>query len=632
MLGTRAQRVRRQVVAAAFLVLAACGVGSTTTPVYVEGIIGPGGGTLEAEGVTVFIPPGALDEETVCAIVPGPDDLPIDPGAGEIDLLPGCKCVGPRGTPLAVAGTLRICYDPDDIPAKFPESALVLLEWDEAQGFLVVVDASHDTKTHCFEDGDYDELGYVVVGAPVGGEPPPPPPDFDFMLFATDLPPLVAPQGGGQTGILLADTDPLGLPPRVLAGTGNAFDYLGSFDGSRILYTVPDFQAEATSLRTVDTESPFDDREVLPNSTFASQDPLFGWLGEQDRVFHNHTQFGQSEIQPQGTSFTDHFSYREADGTGPVVDLASKAFFTFLDDVRVSPDRTKVMLRWIQFGKGNFYTTDIIAIDGTMLVSNVAQFFADGRPSPRWMPDSSGIYFPDDEGTVTQLALRPNDPNFPDGYEPLTLYSLTVPNSVILDFVVAPNFGPTPADQRCAFIRRDFGVSEAAFGDDTGPDFYDTDTLGGTDHTSVGLGDFVHVVEMVPAFAHGSFQTSVVLVQLSIEERLLAPQAVLPSDPEMHTLVFDLASTFLLADIPAPLSDIDISRGPDTAGQTLVWIQQTDVETYPEYPTPGVYLLDTFFANPVNVTPPAFNVLGAPRWLQSWRTAPGHNAFNPVVR
>jgi hypothetical protein len=250
MLGNRAQHVRRSLVTAAFLVLAACGVGSTTTPVYVEGVIGPGGGTLETENLRLVIPPGAFDEEKVCAIVPGPDDLPIDPAEGEIDLLPGCMCLGPRGDTLAVPGNMRFCYDPSDIPSKVSEDDLVLLEFDETLGYLVVTPANHDTTTHCFEDVAYDQLGYVVVGARIG-DPPPPPPDFDFTLFGSTFSPLVAPQGLPQnTGLILCDTDPLGLPPQVLAGTGNAFDYLGSFDGSRLLYTVPDFQQESTSLRT----------------------------------------------------------------------------------------------------------------------------------------------------------------------------------------------------------------------------------------------------------------------------------------------------------------------------------------------------------------------------------------------
>jgi hypothetical protein len=623
MLGIRAKRARRYATAA-FLVLAACGVGSTTTPVYVEGIIGPGGGTLEAQGVRVVIPPGALDEEIVCAIVPGPDDLPIDPQAGEIDLLPGCKCVGPRGTPLAVAGSVQVCYDPNDIPAKFPESDLVLLVWDEAQGFLVVVDASHDTKTHCFEDTDYDELGYVVVGAPVGGEPPP---RFDFVLFGSDFPPVVGPQGGGTMGLALVDADGE-LPLSFFAGTDEANEYLPSRDGSRILYTVPDFQTESSSLHTVDVAPPNDGREVLPGGTFFTQDSLYGWLGN-DRVFHAYNQF--SEIQPQGQLNEVFFATKAGDGSGSVVNLHGRPSFYNLNDVRVSPDGTKVMIEWLIFGKGAFTSVDIIdAADGTLLVENVAQNFFDGRPSPRWMPDSSGIYYIENDGvTVTEIALRPNDANFPEGFEALDLYTLTSLDSELRDFVVAPNFGTLPEEQRCAFIRREFASQSQAFGDDTGPDFYDTDTLGGTDHTSVGLGDFVFVEEMVPCFADGSFQTSVVLVQLDIESRL-STQAVLPSSPTGHTLVFDLASTFLLADLPARISNVDLARGP-FGGRPLVWIEQAD-EDYPEYPTEGVYLLDSFFANPVDVTPANFFVRGPPRWLQSWRTTPGRFAFNPRVR
>lgn len=607
-------RARGALLAMMILGLAACGSGGKTVPPFIQGqVIGPGGGTLEVETVKLVVPPGAFDDDVIVAMLPQLDPLPIDPAAGQVEYLPGIICIGPLGHPLLVDGHVRMCYRVEDIPKGSTEADLVLLEWDELAGLMrLSPTAVQDLIDHCFDDELYGFLGHIAVGVRAGRAAA-----FDFVFTGiqtgqqqhSQLEIVPIPQG-----LVLADST-LGLTALPMAGTEGAGRYIGSRDGSRILYTVPNFATEGTALRTVDVglTGPFTNREVLPEGTFTSSDGLYGWLGNQDRVFHE-----RQPVTPAGAPLpTRFFSAKNGDGTGGIDDLEGRAGSTFIEDVRVSPDRSKAIVRWIEFTRGtetHVDTVDLttglpIALD---LPTNTDSF----DPTPRWLPDSTGIYFVEDDGvTVTRLG--------PDGTGAQTLYTLPVAG-FLLDFVVAPPFA---APQRCAYVRRDPQFLNLGLGG--GPDFYETDQLAGGDHTTFGLAGFFSVVEMVPLFSD-DFQTSLVFLQITSESFDVFPGAVIPGNPEGHTLVFSVDGAFW-TEIPVPLSNIDLSRSVDREGHMLVWVQQGD-DSFPDFVNPGVYHLDPFAGNVEDVTPAGWLVTQPPRWLESWRFTPGFDSFSPKVR
>src|SRR5262245_7452460 len=408
---TPARTLRRALWTAA-LALAACGVGSKEVPVYVEGIIGPGGGSLQCDHAICEVPPGAFADDTLCAMVPFNGILPVDPAAGEIFQLPGCLCIGPRGTPLSIDGFVRFCYDPSTIPLGSKEDSVVLLEWDNVQGFLVVTPATKDFVTHCFEDVAYDDLGYVVAGVRIGK--PPPPPALDYVFFGGPTPPAAILPSGlvlSQPGLVLADADGV-LPPLGVEGTAGASRYAANRDGTRVLFTVPNFLTEGTTLSTfpVAAAGPFTPVPVLPEGTWTASEPLYGWLGAQDRVYHEHQDAAGGQV--------DYFAYKEGDGSGSVVDLASRSGIIFLEDLRISPDQSKVLLRWIEFNQVTTWHIDVIdAATGTPIGTDLPTATNNyGDITPRWLPDSSGIYFiEDDFQNVSRMD--------PDGGNVVPLYS-----------------------------------------------------------------------------------------------------------------------------------------------------------------------------------------------------------------
>src|SRR5205085_6766591 len=125
------------------------------------------------------------------------------------------------------------------------------------------------------------------------------------------------------------------------------------------------------------------------------------------------------------------------------------------------PDGTKVLLRYTQFSFATqlllvFTRYDVIdaatgAPIGTdlPLAGNSPNVF---RATPRWLPDSSGVYGVDAGGTTVTLSS-------PDGQTTSTLYTLANTDSVLDDFVVAPTYSPaSPSSSRCGYVRTDNGV------------------------------------------------------------------------------------------------------------------------------------------------------------------------------
>jgi hypothetical protein len=95
---------------------------------------------------------------------------------------------------------------------------------------------------------------------------------------------------------------------------------------------------------------------------------------------------------------------------------------------------------------------------------------------PRWLPDSSGLYWLDEELNEIQCVDA-------DGMNLLTLFEPppAVEFDSLIDFVLSPTTwtGGTPSTTKCAYVRRNFGQIVAA-GVITGPDFLTISSLDGT--------------------------------------------------------------------------------------------------------------------------------------------------------
>jgi hypothetical protein len=481
-----------------------------------------------------------------------------------------------------------------------------------------------DLENHCFEDFVYGCLGHVAIGVRVGGKEPPPP-EFDFAFLGRPVLVPVGTQGGANPpGVVLADLD-AELAPYEMDGSQGAGSYIPSRDGTRVLWTNGDLKSGNVSMETGDVSifPPLAFREVLAPSTFIGSLPHYGWLGDQDRVYHER--YG---LAPQ--SIVDREIAAVPGGGGAIASLTTRPSWFYLEDVRISPGKTMILLRWSEYSKGAITHVDVLdaltgAPVGLDLPTSTDPYNGLGPDAtPRWLPpdgtgESPGIYFIEDDGyTVTRLD--------PDGSDPATLYTMTVLNSYLVDFVVATPFPPDPPE--CAFVRRDYGVqAEGTLGG--GPDFYCTDDLAGGDYGELDLGGPFNVIEMVPLYSD-TFGTSLVLVQFEDAYFLRSlGVSVVPVPPDDLTFVFTGGGgsdgTSLWTTIPAPLSQIDVSNNPGFGGQFLVWVDQvpaSDADPL-DYPVPGIYHLDGFAGNPTLVTPPGLEVFGPPRWLRSWRFSPG---------
>jgi hypothetical protein len=615
--------------ALAFLPFASCGSGDPVDAGFGGTVVGAQGGSVLVDTVQLVVPPGAFAEDTVVVILPQPDPLPLDDES--ISYHSGIHCIGPVGLCLQVPAYVRVCYDPSGLPKGADEEDLVLLEWnDKAQAMFESLDAVQDLENHCFEDFVYGCLGHVAIGVRVGGKEPPPP-QFEFVFHGgpAQPPALVGPQGvSAPNAIHLQDLDGA-LPLLPMDGTADARDYLASRDGSRVLFQVFDDETESSFLHSVDVANvgPLANRQLLDGDDYSGSDPLFGWLGDQDLVFHEH--FAPTVLGGQG--FNKAFSTVPGGG-GSVTDVQLKPSYMYLDDVRVSPGRTMVMLQWIEFSKGIFTYVDVLdattgAPIGLDLPVETEPF---GNRTPRWLPpdetgESPGLYFVEDDGvTVTRID--------PDGTNAATLYTLTVLNSYLEDFVVRSHIGTE--NPGCAFVRHDFGLQTD--GSVTiGPDVYATDDLAGGAYAQYDLGGDFGVVEMVPV--HGpNFESRFVLLQLQSPFAFEQGGPPFPGPPDGTTLVFGDGTngTTLHAVIPTPVSYVDVSNDPDFPGQVLAWVEFVPASAADplDYPVPGVYHLDAQFQAPTLVTPAGTAVYGPPRWLESWRFAPGHYPFSPRVR
>ena len=608
--------------------LASCGGGGGLGPLagFANLVIGPAGGSTSALNVILDIPPGAFTVPVDIAIFPQPDPLPIqDPS---VTYHHGIICIGTVGKGLDVHGHVRLCYDPSGLPPGATEQDLVLLEWEDEQHLMIVKQgAVQDLVNHCFDDFDYQFLGHIAVGVRGGDR-------FEFVFDGQQLGMLVVQPQGSLGGAALYQVDlEYVLATTYLDGTDDGWDYLPSYDGSRVMYSLND--GKFNGLFTTDTlgSPPFANRQIVGYYEYdADDDQSIGWLGSQDRVYHQRTEYGASLIAQAVAPFGNAFAAAAGGAFGPIDNLEIRNFDSYVDDVRVSPDRTMVLVRWTEYSKGNFTHIDIlnattgapIGID--LATSTSAYQEINGDATPRWLSDSSGIYFVENDGvTVTRMD--------PDGSNASTLYTHDVSSSVLIDFVTSVQ--APQGSSRCAFVRRDLGAFAQGAQISSGPDYYCTDALGGSGYTELPLPGAFDVLEMVPLPDIGTGVTPLLLQLRTASVMPLGTSVPFPLPPDDHTLVMSMTSAQILTDIPAPISYVDVCRGPSHAGEMLVWyapIQGVALRSILGYSVPGIYHLDVIGQTPMLVTPGGFDILGPPRWLRSWRFCPGVNFYDTFVR
>ncbi len=590
----------------ATLVLTACGVGSQVIPPYVEGVIGTGGGTVQTLTVRLVLPAGALTQDTVVRVLPQPTPLPIDPLAGPVDYLPGIMCIGPIGQVLGVPASVRFCYDPLTIPAGASEADLVLLEWDAVAGFMrISATAVQNLLTHCFSDDVYGALGHIGVGIRRG-------PPFAFVFPGGAPPPQVLGAVTGQGGVAagpelhLADTEGA-VPPSPLPNSVDAELPIPSRAGDRVMYTLFDNPSESSFLASADVTGGGQRSLLGPDDSFSWGDRFIGWLESDTALFVETSRF-------DGEGFSDVLRVVGGSGVPVPADLAVLPPGFVLTDLRISPDGSLVLVRLTDtFSKGSFELLQTYdAVTGALVGDDLPGLpFGFSSPMPRWLPDSSGLYWLDPEMNEIQCVDA-------DGMNLLTLFTLPAPlaSDTLLDFVLSPTaWGGSPATVRCAYVRRNFGQVVGA-GLVNGPiDLLTVSNLDGTGRSETPLSETVFVNELVyhpnGALVFGDFTSSLV------RGVRLGGQAVSPGTGETVQM-FDGGNAGLLRTVTTSLADVDVDR---LSGKVLVWIQAGFQD--PVLDTPGIYVLppdvSTFGMVPLGGIVP----IGPPRFLHTWRRCPG---------
>ena len=581
--------------------LAGLGCGGSTgvdIPPFNELVIGPGGGTGAAGNVVLDIPPGGLSEPKAIAILPEPGPLPTDPAGPPVEWMPGIMCIGPIGEPLIVDGRVKICYDPAALPPGATVKDLVLLEWDDAAGFMRIQsgpDIQHDLVSHCFTDHLYDVLGHIGVGVVSG-------PLFDFVVPALLLPPpAITPSGLPvvQPSLVLGRMDGT-TTPFPLPGTNGAVLHLPNRESTRVLHQISNPLAGEQILRTSDVaDGTIHLLRDVGDPTFDSSPPFTGWF-DGDRAWM---------VESRIVSVTQNYVLEQIGGSGTPgrSDLYVGPDDWSIQDLRVSPDGTMVVIRYVQFGKGLFQRFDVVdTTTGTPIGLDIPVVTSFNSPTPRWLPDSSALYYVDGvDGTLVDTIS-------PDGTTTGVLYTLTAPNSVLQDFVVSP------LGTRCAYVRLDVGSVAAPIL----RSFFGVDAIGGGGAIEEDLIEQVGVRELV---YHPDGASVWLDVTLPSRGQVIDVDLVLNT---FETCVcFDAGDAAVNRTIEnTSLGSIDIER---VSGEVVVWIQSPTQD--PLLTTVGLWLLSSDATTAAPLPLPGYDVQGPARFLRSWRRAPT-DSFNPFVR
>jgi hypothetical protein len=602
-----AARAAAGVIAAALL--GACGgtSGIVKAP-FTQGVIGPGGGFMATAHVELTVYPGAFDQDRVLAILPQPTPLPVDPSAGSMTYLPGIMCIGPIGLPLLVDCRLSFCYDASAIPVGSTEADLVLLEWDEDAGFMRPKDrftpgVTQDTVSHCFVDVAYTELGHVGVAVRSG-------PQFNLVVPAG--PPLqtdVLPQGDvDNRGLLLANIDG-SHAPAPLPNTRNAFRVIPSHDGTRVLYSFSNFQTESNDLRVSDVADGtqrivgFDEDA---SNRLDDDDPTYGWIGATD-VVHWVSEFDDGDSDVVASLWTTGGS-----GTPPAAFLNDGPDDMYVSDLRTSPDGTMILVRFTNIFNDGEQLEVFDAVTGDRISEDVPLYLGSDSPTPRWLPDNSGLYGVGASGTLVERVD-------PDGDNLATLYAIAPPqfpvSSSLVDFVVAPSFtAGTASTTRCAYVRLNAIFLPLEIAGPIAVESFVVDVIGGGQILQSDFEAVYRVREMC-------YQPDGARVWLALEDQqrgLVSSQSVPPVPTYQSTLAFSATDASHLRTLPFPISDMDLDRSTQR-----VVVYQRSFTKDPDFPNPGLYLLSPDLQTQSEVTFTGFQVQDAARFLRSWRLTPG---------
>jgi len=589
----------------AMLVLTACGVGSQVIPSYVEGVIGTGGGTVQTQYIKLDLPAGALAQDTVVRILPQPTPLPIDPLAGPITYMPGLMCIGPVGQGLAIQAQVRVCYDPLAIPAGSTEADLVLLEWDDLFGLMRVSGtAVHDPVGNCFTDSVYFELGHIGIGVRTG-------PPYSFVFPGGPAVPVLAPvvsQGGGVPPELHLASAEGAVAPVAMPNSADAQLHIPSRAGDRVMYTLFDNPTESTFLESADVVGGGQRNLVAPDDSFVASDRFVGWLENDLALFVESSRF-------DGKYFFDVLRVVGGDGDPAPADLVEMPIATYISDLRISPDGSLILVRLVDtFSKGFIEFLSVYdAVTGEPVGEDIPGIsYGSSSPMPRWLPDSTGIYWVEPKGNFVQCVDA-------DGTNLLVLFTMPAPivGDALIDFVLSPTTwtGGTPATVRCAFVRRSFGqiVSTGMVPVDT--DLLTVSNLDGTGLSEAALDGFVFVNELVyhpnGNLVFGDF-SSLLRGGNGIDE-----QAVQPG-PGQTVGIFHAGTAAVLRSFFTSLADLDVDR---VDGRVLLWIQGALQD--PVLTEAGLYAFPADVSTSTLVDLGAVVPVGPPRFLHSWRRCPG---------
>ncbi len=418
----------------------ACGVGAVRESTFVYGPMGPEGGTVGTEQVTLVVPPGALAGPTTIAIIPEIDPLPIeaplrDLASCEYAVLGPQYCCGPVGLELLEDGRLSVTYDETLLPDDVEEDDLVLLLWDEALQALVPAGeaAAHDVEANLFVVDAYDVLGHLAVGVRTCPEA-----GIVFLgINPDDRSARANEQGDGATtadepsGLWLVSADGSVAATQLPTGDVVPQSFLPSPDGETVLYELVDFQSEvyAPVLYGVGVQDGVPVLLAGDDEQIDTSGPTLGWMRDGSRVFFQEQVEGDPIDGEIGANVTS-FSTVPGDGSANPTSLYPLGEYAYLEDVRQSLDGSLVMVAY--YGMYEELEVDVFHSATGAPVSQGVIPFGGGQGSPRFLPDSSGLYGVDpDRETVERYD--------PDGTNPSTLFAPPPEHGSLKDFVLAPN-------------------------------------------------------------------------------------------------------------------------------------------------------------------------------------------------
>jgi len=607
----RTPRTNRRLIPALAVVLAvaaglaACGVGDVQEQAFFFAPVNADGGTIEVGQMRLDLPAGALEGPTAVSVTPETQDEPIvvppdDPSTYEV--LTSRYCCGPRGLDLLRDAAVRVGYDPALVPEGYDEAeTLVLLLWDESLRALVpVFDAVQDLDHHTFEYDGLTQLGHLAVGLITFPQSP----QMVFLSGSgqtiTGVQGIPGVQGastvdGGSTaasqqypdGLYIGNID--GDAPTLLPGsTGFPTAFIPSPDGHRVLIEVltydgsSDFPAtELWSTAVGETDATL---LVGPDDFVISADPTHGWLRQGGEVYFQEFEPGDPNLEEPDETFVSKVA---GDGSTGAERLASIGEFSFVSDVRQSPDGTMLLVRY--WGQNEFEEIAVIDTSSGDVLSDGLIPAGGGQATPRFLPDSSGVYLVDDD----RAAVRRYDA---DGANESALFTLPTTQGFLKDFVLAPN-----GDDYAYIALASQSLSNPSALVPLGHDGLYVGSISDGARSDADLGGDYFYDELV---FHPDGEV-VYLGGYSTGLRLYAAD--------------DAAS---LGSLPvAGISQMDVSRED---GRLLLVVRNQQILG------DGVYIADADGTNRQPVSLPTAIEVTEARWLFSWRTAPCMNFVNRV--